>query len=95
MQDHKKELMLIQELMDKLIGEMEPSASDFETRLGREKPEIKAIEIEGVLPEEGEELEMEEEMDMDEDMDDMDSEMGMEEETPEESLKKRLMKLRG
>lgn len=105
--DHKKELMLIKELMDKLVDEMEPSVSDFEERLGRAKPEIKSVEIEGVIPgEEMEDSELEhEEEELGEDLDG-DMEMGEDPEhaamvlgeeatSPEEKLKQRIMKLRG
>jgi len=76
--DHKKELMMIKDLMDKLVQEMEPNASDFDEALGRKaemKPEIKSIEIEGVMPEE--EMEMEESEDMEE-MPEMEDEDGVE-----------------
>ncbi len=92
MQDHKQELMLIKELMDKLVDEMEPSASDFEERLGRSKPEIKSVEIEGVIPEMEDPLEEE---DLDEDMMEDEMEPMMSEQSPEDELKKRIMKLRG
>lgn len=86
--DHKKELMLIKDLMDKLVEEMEPNASDFDEMLGRKsemKPEIKSIENEGVMPEEEESEDMEDEM----------PEMEDEESSPEEELKRRIMKMRG
>ncbi len=91
MMDHKKELMMIKDLMDKLVEEMEPNASDFDEALGRKaemKPEIKSIEIEGVMPEE--EMEMEESEDMEEK-----PEMEDEESSPEDELKRRIMKMRG
>lgn len=91
MMDHKKELMMIKELMDKLVEEMEPNASDFDEALGRKpemKPEVKSIEIQGVIPEESE---MEDDMEDDSDMEDM---MEGESESPEEDLKRRIMKMR-
>ena len=92
--DHKKELMLIKELMDKLVDEMEPSVSDFEERLGRGKPEVKSIQIEGVIPEEDMDFDDDMEDDMEEDIDTMDGILP-EDESPEEALKRRIEKLRG
>ena len=85
----KRELQLIQELMEELQGKMEHSEEDFNERLGR-KPEAMAIEVEGEMPMGEEEMpdpmpmSMEGEMDMEDE----------EEESPESSLKRRLMKLR-
>ena len=92
--DHKRELELIKELMDKLIDEMEPSSSDFEERLGRGKPEVKSIQIEGVIPEEDIDLEDDMDDDTEEDIDTVDS-IIPEDESPEEALKRRIEKLRG
>lgn len=81
-----KTLEIIKELMEQLQDEMKPSAMDFDERLGK-KPKVEVIKVEGKLPgEEG--LEKEEDMGMDLDSDG-EMEMG-----PEDSLKKRLMKLR-
>lgn len=93
--DSKKELMMIKELMEKLIDEMEPSPDDFDERLGRSKPEIKSVQIEGVIPADEDMLPMED--DMDSEMDDMvdEDEDMMVEESPEEALKRRIEKLRG
>lgn len=63
-------LQIIKELMEQLAGEMKPSADDFEERLGRKKPGIEVMKIEGKMP-----------MDHDEMMEDPDEEMG---ESPEE-----------
>jgi hypothetical protein len=98
----KKELEIIAQLMDQLQDEMSFSKDDFAKRLGREEPGIKVIKVSTESPmEESPELEKaEEELGMD--LDD-DEEMGedpehvekvMGEMGPEESLKKRLMKLR-
>lgn len=76
----KQDLEIIRDLMDELIGEMEPGEKDFSERLGREKPELAMVKME-VGPEEepmeDEEKEIEFEMD------------------PKEELKKRIMKMRG
>lgn len=99
----KSKLDMIKELMDQLQEEMQYGKGDFEERLGRKKPDaaIEVMKIEGDSPE----LKKAEEMpgmDLDNDM-----EMGEdpehaamvmdegEEESPEDMLKKRLMKLRG
>ncbi len=77
-------LKVIQELMEQLVGEMKPGASDFEERLGRGKPDMMAVKIEGKM-----DPEMAEEMG--------EGEMpGMPEEpeSPDDKLKKRLMSLR-
>jgi hypothetical protein len=89
MSDMKQTLEIIQELMDDLQEKMEPSADDFNERLG--KPKIDVLKIEGKLNEEPEESPMREAMpgDMEEDM--MEEEMP----SPEDELKNRLMKLRG
>lgn len=102
-----RKLEIIQQLMEELQGEMEYSKDDFEERLGRKKPKVEVVKIEGKLPfgeEKAEEM-------FGEDLDG-DSEMGEdpehvakvldegedcdyeEEMSPEASLKKRLMKLR-
>jgi len=87
----KKELQLIQELMEQLQAEMSPTTDDFNERLGRNKPEpgmqekpaIEVTKIEGAIPleEEEEDMEMSDMMEYDE--------------SPEDKLKNRLMKLRG
>ena len=77
----RKELQIIQELMDKLSEQMELSEDDLGSRLGRQKPSLEAVKIE-VEPEMEEEES--EEMPMEE------PEMS----SPDESLKSRLMKLR-
>lgn len=94
-----KELQIIKELMEQLQDEMSYSKDDFEERLGRKKPEGEVVKIEGKLEEDPELENMEEELGMDLDQDD---EMGESpehieavEEGPEESLKKRLLRLRG
>ncbi len=79
--DEQTTLEVIKSLMEQLVGEMEPKAEDFEERLGRKKPEVVAMKVEGKLPGmEDESMEEDEMMPM--------------EEGPEDSLKKRLMKLR-
>lgn len=106
MENMKRELQIIQELMDQLQSEMEYSSDDLSERLGREKPGIEVVKMEGKLPmdhDEDSDMERAEEesgMDLDNDM-----EMGEDPEhaakvlgaasSPEEELKRRLMKLRG
>jgi hypothetical protein len=105
--DEKGELEVIKSLMEQLVEEMKPGAEDFEERLGRKKPGIEVLKIEGKLgDDEGEEenplLEKAEEkmgMDMDSDQETgeppMHQSMVMDEDiSPQEKLKKRLMKLR-
>lgn len=88
--DDKLELKLISQLMDQLQGEMQYGEDDFSSRLGRKKPGVEVVKIEGdMMPKKS--MEGMEEMsdhDMDEDM-----EMGKD--SPEDELKKRLMKMRG
>lgn len=93
----RNELEIIKELMAELESHMEPGKDDFEERLGRAKPEVKVMKIEGDMPvgEEGMEDPMEEkmespEMEKSEDMDEM---MG-DDMSDESKLKARLMKLR-
>lgn len=92
-----RELALIQELMEELQGQMEYDEDDLSERLGRKKPEVSAIKIEGELP-----LDEDESPEMDDEMDELDMEEADEQEdeleeemSPENDLKKRLMKLRG
>ncbi len=81
----KNELEHIKELMDELITKMSYGEEDFSERLGRKKPEIEVMKVEGEMPED--EMMEDEMMPMEEDM-----EM---EASPADKLKKRLMKLRG
>lgn len=97
-EDKDAKLSVIKELMEKLVGEMEPTEDDFAERLGRKKPDLEVAKISvGVDPKEKmEEMtgkDMDDDMEMGEDpehaamvMDD-----GM---SPDEKLKQRLMKLR-
>lgn len=90
MQSMQKELELIQELMGELQDKMSYGKEDFEERLGRKKPEIEVMKIEGEMPMGG----LEEENSM------VDSEGDLELEEgglppADMELKKRLMKLRG
>lgn len=43
----QEKLKVIKELMDELVGEMEPSAEDFDMRLGKPKVDVLAIKGEG------------------------------------------------
>lgn len=107
MHDDKLELKLISQLMDQLQGEMEYDEDDFASRLGRKKPGVEVVKIEGKLPMSGSDpLEKMEEMsgedldgDMEMDEDPSHAAMVMDEGEddemgPEAMLKKRLMKLR-
>lgn len=84
--------------MEELKDQMEYGEDDFAERLGRKKPGIEVVKIEGKMPMD-EDMEDAEEM-MGEDLDE-DMEMGEPEEhkdaiigSPEDVLKERLMRLR-
>ncbi len=79
----RKELEIIQELMQKLQEQMELGEDDFSERLGRKKPEVEVMkmELESEEP-------MEEDMELSEHMEEM------EPKSPDDALKQRLMKLR-
>jgi len=109
----RKELQVIEQLMEDLKDQMEYGEDDFAERLGRKKPGIEVVKIEGEIPMEDEdEIEMPKDEFEDEherlvdvlrspshkdDMDEADEqEMELEDEiSPDDKLKKRLMKLRG
>lgn len=102
MLDNKLELKLISQLMDQLQGEMEYDEDDLSSRLGRKKPEVEVLKIEGKMPmkdlEKAEEMagsDLHSDMEMGEDPEHAAMVMGEEALSPEEELKKRLMKLRG
>lgn len=78
----RSEFEIIQELMEELQSKMEPSEEDLGSRLGREKPTVEVMSLET----DADPLAMEDEM-----IDGMGDEM----DSPDEKLKKRLMKLRG
>lgn len=67
--------------MDQLQGEMDYDEDDFSARLGRKKPDLEVVKIEGDMPGKGMDEMSDEDMEMDE--------------NPEDELKKRLMNLRG
>ena len=98
MSDIKDTLKVIQELMSELQDKMEPTSEDFGERLGRPKPSIDVLKIEGSSDEGSDQGEgpahEADPMDPQEDMaeGEMGDHMGM---GPEEDLKSRLMKLRG
>lgn len=95
----KRELQIIQDLMEELQGQMDHSEEDFASRLGRKKPEIEVTKIEAGPKSEEDLMEDSELEDQEEAMGqdlDGDMEMGSEmKDSPEEALKRRLMKLRG
>lgn len=89
----RSELDIIKELMAELESKMEPGKEDFEERLGRGKPEVKVLKIEGDMPMSEEEgMEKMSADGLQEGM--MGEEMMDEEMSPESKLKARLMKLR-
>jgi hypothetical protein len=97
-EDEKVNLSVIKDLMEQLISEMKPGAEDFEERLGRKKPALEMVKVEakGSPMEAMEEMagkDLEGDMEMGEDPEHaaMVMDEGM---SPEEKLKKRLMKLR-
>lgn len=90
----RKELEIIQELMDVLQDKMQYGEDDLSDRLGRKKPGLEVVKVEGSMPMTGKDpLEHAEGMagaDMGEDQDSM----GMDED-PDDKLKRRLMSMRG
>lgn len=91
----KQELQIIQELMEVLQDKMQFGEDDLSERLGRQKPEVEVMKIEGKS--EGDPMlegaEAESGMDLD-----ADKEMSMEDEfddSPEAKLKRRIMQMRG
>lgn len=82
--DTKEDLAVILDLMTQLQEKMQYGEEDFSERLKRPKPEVEVMKIEGEMSppsseEGGDPSMMEGEMD----------------ESPEEKLKRRLMKMRG
>lgn len=55
----RSELEIIKELMAELEDKMQPGKDDFEERLGRKKPGVEVLKVEGQMPGDG--------MDMDDD----------------------------
>ena len=98
MQDIKNKLKVIEELMTELADSMEPSANDFNHRLGRNKPDVKVLEVKGQLSpdeENSESPDYESSEPMSEDISEgepMDHQSMM---SPDEQLKARLLKIRG
>lgn len=76
----RSEMEIIKQLMEELQGAMEYDEDDLSERLGRSKPGIEVVKMEGEIPMDGDEMDM---MDGDDMMSD------------EDKLKKRLMALRG
>ncbi len=95
---HAEELKVIQNLMEELQDKMSYGKDDLEERLGRKKPAIEVMKVEGEMEPEGGELGDLRAPEMPAD-DDESPVMGMdeeeEEESPEDKLKSRLMRLRG
>lgn len=92
----KSELGIIQELMEFLQDKMQYGHDDLGDRLGRPKPEMAIMKVEGSMP--GDDA-MGDKMPTD---DDQSPPMGMDpdkdddmNEDPDDSLKRRLMQMRG
>lgn len=90
----RSELEIIKELMAELESKMEPSEEDLSERLGRGKPEVKILKVEGEVPgdeggdlEEGEEIK---ELEGEGEMGPLSKVLG----DDDEGLKARLMRLR-
>jgi len=81
----KQDLEIIRDLMDELIGEMEPNEQDFNERLGKE-PKVAMVKME-VEGESEEPEELEEYKNMGSEMD-----ASSDEYNPEEELKRRIKK---
>lgn len=87
----KDKLKMIMELMEELTNEMELGEDDFSERLGRKKPEPEV----SVMIESEEELPLDEE-DLEGEAHEQDEELEeMIEESPEDKLKSRILKMRG
>lgn len=85
----KRELDIIQELMNELQDHMEPKEDDFASRLGRTKPDVEIVKL-GVDSDESDPM-----LSSDEDEDMPMSPMDQSEElSPEDKLKQRLLKIR-
>jgi hypothetical protein len=65
-----RKMQIIQELMDQLQDEMKYSPDDLGERLGRKKPELEVVKMEGELP-------MDDEMSGDDKMSDLGSDDDM------------------
>lgn len=96
---NKRELDIIASLMEELQNQMEYSEDDLSERLGRKKPGIEVMKIEGKLPDGGDPLEQAEDLasaDMEGGSGDaMEGDMDEESMDPDDKLKHRLMRLRG
>lgn len=86
MNDEMK-LKVIQEIMDDLQSQMEMGRDDFDERLGRKKPDIE-------IQEEVIGKDLDGDMEMGEDPEHMETVLG-DDESPEDKLKSRIMKMRG
>lgn len=106
MDDEKMKLKLISELMDQLQDEMQPNSDDLASRLGRQKPDLEVVKVSGKAMPGMEDADMDDSMEdgkempskmdmMGKGMSEDPMGMGADEESPDEMLKKRLMKMRG
>ncbi len=91
MQEMQKELQMIQELMQELQEKMSYGKEDFEERLGRGKPHVEVMKLEGQMPGMDPLEKKEDEVD-DQGSEEMSDDMSMDSE--DDKLKNRLMKLR-
>lgn len=72
-------LAVIKKLMEKLESLMTMDADDFDARLGKAKPEVEVVKVEGKVPMDGEEMAMD----------------GLDEEDDEDDLAGRIASMRG
>lgn len=91
----KDKMEIIQELMDMLKDEMQYGKDDFEERLGRKKPDMAIMKVEGDLEPDEEKMGMD--LDGDDEMGESPehAKMVMGADDEDEDLKSRLMKMRG
>ena len=83
MEDRK--MQIIGQLMEELQDLMQPDESDLSERLGRAKPDVEIVKVEGSM----------EDPSLEGEQDEIDLEEEPEMESPEDKLKSRLLKLRG
>jgi hypothetical protein len=100
--DHSNELEIIKQLMTELQDKMKYGEDDLSERMGREKPGVSVMKIEGEVP--ADKMSMDDDsspmmdkdpMASDDDMEFDDEEGMFKQKSPGDDLKKRLMALRG
>ena len=87
----KQKLQMIQDLMGQVVDSMEPDHEDFMSRLGKKPKAVVAIKI-GEKPDDMSDDDSQLEPGQPDEAESMDESMA--ESTPDDELKKRLMKLR-